>query len=880
MTRSPSAEVDPVALEVQWQRLISIMDEVDNATVKTSFSTIVGESRDFACILVDQEGVSLCQSSFSPPNFCVVLPRTSKVMLERFPLETLREGDVLVTNDPWYGTGHLPDYIVLTPVFHGGRPVAFMGSVAHLADVGGHPGDIEASDVFTEGVRVPPAKLYEAGEENRLLFDVIGQNCRVPDLVLGDLRAIAGTHRVGARRLREFLDDYEMDDLVGLSADVHGRSERLMRERIAALPDGSYEFGLDIDGYVDIVHLHATVTIDGDDIFVDYAGTSPGRARRDQLHLQHHVRLDVLPVQVRARAVIPNNEGLFRPVTVTAPEGCILNTTFPHPVQARAKTTNNINQVLFGALWPVLGEHAQAGAGSIWPFSVHGDTEEHGRFSVHILPHGGRGAMRDMDGLVPIAFPHNSSVTPIEIFESQSPVRILRKTFRPDSAGPGRSRGGPGQTMIFENAGEHTIHARVRPDKIVCAPPGLDGGRNGRTGEVWFNGVQIHRFPILDFAPGDRIELRMPGGAGFGPVERRPKERSSRTSVAASSAGGRHPRLRPGGRATTAGRRRREGATDEEPRPHQSGGDVAEARGHRRRDRHGHHPHLLLDDRRREPRLRLHLDGCPGRGLSQAQWSPPQFCTMLPRTTRDMLKRFPQETLREGDVLATNDPWIGSTHLPDYNLVSPVFHHGELVAFLGTVAHVSDVGGHLGDLEASDMFMEGTRLMPNLFYRGGEVDPVIEEFIAANCRVPEMVLGDLHAIVGTHRVGTRRIREFMDDYGLENITELSEAIQAKSEAALRDAIRALPDGVTDYEITADGYLEPFTLKAALEVRGDTLASTSPVPRRSSGTPPSTPRSTSATRPRSTRSRPCWPRTSRTTTDWSGPSRSRRPRARS
>ena len=107
-----------------------------------------------------------------------------------------------------------------------------------------------------------------------------------------------------------------------------------------------------------------------------------------------------------------------------------------------------------------------------------------------------------------------------------------------------------------------------------------------------------------------------------------------------------------------------------------------------------------------------------GRGLSQAQWSPPQFCTMLPRTTRDMLKRFPPETLREGDVLATNDPWIGSTHLPDYNLVSPVFHHGELVAFLGTVAHVSDVGGHLGDLEASDMFMEGTRLMPNLFYRG------------------------------------------------------------------------------------------------------------------------------------------------------------------
>jgi N-methylhydantoinase B/oxoprolinase/acetone carboxylase alpha subunit len=267
--------VDAIDLEIQWQRLISIMDEVDNATVKTSFSTIVGESRDFACILVDAAGVSLCQSSFSPPNFCVVLPRTTKVLLREHPLETLREGDVLVTNDPWHGTGHLPDYVVITPVFHKGKVVAFMGTVAHLADVGGHPGDIEANDVFTEGVRVPPAKLYEAGRENELLFDVIGGNCRVPNLVLGDLRAIVGTHQVGARRLREFLDDNDRDDLVDLSAEIHGRSERLMRERIAALPDGRYEFGLDIDGYRRIVHLHATVTIQGSDVYVDYAGTSP-----------------------------------------------------------------------------------------------------------------------------------------------------------------------------------------------------------------------------------------------------------------------------------------------------------------------------------------------------------------------------------------------------------------------------------------------------------------------------------------------------------------------------------------------------------------------------------------------------------------------------
>jgi N-methylhydantoinase B/oxoprolinase/acetone carboxylase alpha subunit len=518
------ADLTSIDLEIQWQRLIAIMDEVDNATVRTSFSTIVGESRDFACILVNHEGVSLCQSSFSPPNFCVVLPRTSKAVLEKYPIDTLEEGDVLVTNDPWLGTGHLPDYIVLTPIFSSGKVIAFMGTVAHLADVGGHSGDIIAPDVFTEGVRIPPAKLYEAGKPNQLLFDLIGQNCRVPDLVLGDLRAIVGTHQVGAKRLKEFLDDYHLPDLVTLSHAVHSRSEALMRQRIRDLPDGTYEFGLDIDGYIDIVHLHATVTIRGDTVYVDYKGTSP-QTTKAAINCTFNTTYasTLYPFKCALVPTIPNNEGLFRPVQVTAPEGCILNTTFPHPVQARAKTTNNINQVLFGALWSVFGEHAQAGSGSIWPFSVSGSAPGYGTFSVHILPHGGRGAMRDLDGLVPIAFPHNSAVTPVEVMETRAPILIEHKALLPDSAGAGRRRGGVGQVMTFKNLSQHTINARVRPDKILCAPPGLNGGQPGRTGEVRFNGEVITSFPILAFAPGDEITLRMPGGGGFGPVEERPR---------------------------------------------------------------------------------------------------------------------------------------------------------------------------------------------------------------------------------------------------------------------------------------------------------------------------------------------------------------------
>ena len=522
---SRTTGIDLIALEIQWQRLISVMDEVDNATIKTAFSTIVSESRDFACILLNHEGASLCQSSFSPPDFCVSITRTSRALLQALPPACLVEGDVLVTNDPWLGDGHLPDYFVITPVFHKGNLVAFIGTVAHLADVGGHAGDIEAPDVFTEGLRIPPAKLYEAGHENKLLFDIIGQNCRVPNLVLGDLRAMVGTHQLGTRRLKEFLTDYEFADLSALSEEIHSRSEKLLRQKISNLPDGTYEFGLDIDGYIDIVHLHTSVEVRGSDLYIDFSGTSAQTSKAAINCTFNTTRSSSMyPFKCALVPGIPNNEGLFRPIHVSAPEGCILNCTFPHPVQARAKTTNNINQVLFGAVWPILGEYAQAGSGSIWPFSVSGEAEGYGRFSVHVLPHGGRGAMQNLDGLIPIAFPHNSTVTPVEVMETQAPILVLHKELLPDSAGAGRRRGGVGQRMTFKNIGDSSYSARVRPDKIFCAPPGIAGGNDGKTGEVRFNGNIITRFPILQFNPGDEIELRMPGGAGIGLVSERERD--------------------------------------------------------------------------------------------------------------------------------------------------------------------------------------------------------------------------------------------------------------------------------------------------------------------------------------------------------------------
>ncbi len=306
---------------------------------------------------------------WSSPSFCVVLPRTARVLLQRFPAHTLQPGDVLATNDPWQGTGHLPDYILLVPVFRSGQVIAYIGTVSHMSDVGGHPNEIEGSDVYAEGLRMAPFKLYEGGQENALAFALIGANCRVPDLLLGDLRAMAGAAKIGAQRIGEFLDDYDMASLDDLAQTILTRSEQLMRARIAALPDGCYQHELEIDGYLERVWLRTQVVVAGDEIEVRFAGTSAQTAAA-AINASYNTTYAtvVFPFKCALVPDMPNNEGLFRPIAVNPPVGSILNARFPAAVKARAKTTNNLNQCIFGALHQILGDRVQASNGGIWPF--------------------------------------------------------------------------------------------------------------------------------------------------------------------------------------------------------------------------------------------------------------------------------------------------------------------------------------------------------------------------------------------------------------------------------------------------------------------------------------------------------------------------------
>lgn len=513
---------DPITLDMLWQRLITVMNEVDEIIVRTTFSTILSEGRDFACILTDRDGRSLCQSTWSTATFTKVYPRTAKALLERFPIETLREGDVLATNDPWMGTGHLPDYILLRPVFFHGGVIAFLGTVSHMSDVGGHPGEIESHDVFSEGLNMPPFKLYEAGEENQLAFEVMGANCRVPNLLLGDLRAMAGAAKIGAERLTALLDDYEFE-FAALANEILSRSEDLMRRRILELPDGRYEYGLDIDGYVETAHLQVAVEILGSDVQIDYAGSSPQRADAAINSAYNSTYASSMyPFKCALTPETPNNEGLFRPIHVSAPPGSILNATFPAPVKARAKTTNNLNQVLFGALWPIFGEQVQASGGGIWPMVLMGRDAAFGNYLVDMLPHGGRGGMPTLDGMVPVSYPENSTITPCEVLETQAPVLFRRKELWADSGGAGRHRGGVGQIIVFEHVGTDPMVFNLTPDRITTKPQGLDGGAPGRSGAAFLNGVELREFPPIHLQPGDVVELRLGGGGGFGPVSDRP----------------------------------------------------------------------------------------------------------------------------------------------------------------------------------------------------------------------------------------------------------------------------------------------------------------------------------------------------------------------
>ena len=519
---------DPITLEILWSRLISIADESAAALLRTSFSTIVRESNDFATVLMDANGDSLAENTGGIASFNGVLPRTVKHFLARFPRETWRAGDCVITNDPWLATGHLPDITVVMPIFHGDDLVAFSGSIAHSPDIGGSLWSADCRELFEEGLRIPPLRYMREGEVDQVVQELILGNVRVPDQVLGDLNAQITANRVCARRLCEFLDDAQMVDLSVLSATLLERGDQAMRRAIEAIPDGTYRASTDADGFdEDVTHIECAITVQSAEVVIDYEGTSKQIGRGLNCVMNYTYAYSAYPLKCAIDPDTPRNEGSYRPITVVAPQGCILNPRFPAACNARQLTGHLLAGVIYKALSQAIPDRviAECGGAPTMRAVFSGDDGRGRRFSQILFASGGMGASTSNDGLATTAFPTNAGAGSIEAFESIAPLLVWRKQLRVDSGGVGRYRGGLGQECEIESRSSETLQLSLLSDRWHHPAQGMLGGGDGARTEIAFDdGRTPHQKSRTTIAPGQRLTLRYAGGGGVGDPHARDRQ--------------------------------------------------------------------------------------------------------------------------------------------------------------------------------------------------------------------------------------------------------------------------------------------------------------------------------------------------------------------
>jgi N-methylhydantoinase B len=518
--------LDPILLEVLWNRLVSVVEEQARVLMRTSFTSVVREAGDLSAGLFDRRGRMVAQAVTGTPGHVNAMATSMHHFLAEVPAETLEQGDVLITNDPWQTSGHLNDFTVITPVYRDGELAAFFGNCCHALDVGGRGLGADSRQVYEEGLLVPVTRLFRRGEPNEELFRLIRANVRAPFEVVGDLYAQAGSNEVGGARLLEMIEEFDLGDLESLSDEVCSRSENAMREAITALPDGVYENEAYADGFDDPIRLAIAIRVEGDEVRVDYDGSSRESDRGINVVLNYTAAYTTFGVKCAISPEVPNNDGSFRPLHVTAPDGCILNARHPAPVGARHIIGHFLPGLIHGALAQVIPDKVLAqGADSLWNTQITGRREGGEPFTYVFFSGGGMGARPTGDGLSATAFPSGIRGVPAEVIENISPVVMHRRELRPDSEGPGRYRGGFGQEMEIGVRGDSDWVISAMYDRTKCAAQGICGGSPGATGTVRAaDGGELHPKRQQRLAAGERVTLSLPGGGGYGdPLEREPR---------------------------------------------------------------------------------------------------------------------------------------------------------------------------------------------------------------------------------------------------------------------------------------------------------------------------------------------------------------------
>ncbi len=524
-------ESDPIGLEIMWSRLINIAEECWQTVIRTAFSTIIGESQDFGCDLLDAKGRQLAHSPRAMPVFSLTLPIAVNAMITKHPPESLKPGDVLITNDPWVCAGHLFDIAIATPVFRDGRVVAFSGNVGHVTDIGGSKERLFSRELYEEGLQIPPMKLFKAGVLNQDLVDIITENVRSADQVLGDIHALVAANASGARRLEAFMDEYGMHDLEALTIVVQSRAEKAMRDAISELSDGTYEGAILARPLREVERFPIKITVEGDTIEVDFEGAPPQTWEGTVNCTLNYVRAhSTYPLKCMLSPEIPGNAGAYRPFVVKAPPKSRYNCDKPVAVNMRTRSGWYIAPNIFSAIAGAAPDKVQAFTALPSTARFYGVGPDGVPFTDHLFQGGGQGGSAHGDGKSGIQFPNSASNTSIEIFESRVPILVLEKAYIADSGGAGRNRGGLGQavrTRKLLDDGRPT-QAGLYPNSVGIATDGLFRGQPGGPGAAMITDLDGN--VLSDLGTGALAPLassrevaviHLAGGSGFGdPLER------------------------------------------------------------------------------------------------------------------------------------------------------------------------------------------------------------------------------------------------------------------------------------------------------------------------------------------------------------------------
>ena len=519
--------ISNVHMQVMWNRLIAVVEEQALTLVRTAFSTSVREAGDVSAGVFDEQGHMIAQAVTGTPGHVNAMATAVNNFIEDIGADNIFEGDSYLTNDPWKGTGHLHDFTFVNPSFRNGRLVGYFACTAHVVDVGGRGFGPDATEVYEEGILIPIMKFAERGVVDQSLVNIIRNNVREAEQVIGDLFSLSSCNDTGHRRLMDMMDEFDLDDLVELRDFIFSNSHQATLEHLRDLPPGSYRNELTVDGYDAPVTMKLRLDVTGEGVHADFDGTSGLSGKGINVPLIYTTAYACYALKCTLAPQIPNNHASLAPFTVSAPENCILNAVHPAPVATRHMLGQFLPDVVLGALHEMLPDTVPAeGSSALWIIQlgaspIAGEAPADGERSRHaqilMFNSGGTGARPALDGLSATAFPSGVHTMSSEVTEHVGPITIWRKELREGSGGAGAQRGGLGQVIEISANPGHRIYINAMFDRCENPARGRDGGQNGLPGSVGLDDGSDLQSKGQQWIPdGRRLVLNLPGGGGYG----------------------------------------------------------------------------------------------------------------------------------------------------------------------------------------------------------------------------------------------------------------------------------------------------------------------------------------------------------------------------